>query len=44
MTALETLNAKVVNNKLNFPLVTHTVYFDARFESYVILKSGHTDE
>jgi hypothetical protein len=44
MTSLETLNAKVVDNKLNFPLVTHTVYSDARFESYVILKSGQGAE
>jgi hypothetical protein len=44
MTFPETLNTKVAVNELSFPLVTHTVYFDARFDSYVILKSGWGDE
>jgi hypothetical protein len=40
MTFLETLNTKVPLNELSFPLVTHTVYSDARFDKYGILKSG----
>jgi hypothetical protein len=40
MTFLETLNTKVALNELSFPLVTHTVYSDARFDKYGILKSG----
>jgi hypothetical protein len=40
MTSLETLNTKVAVNELIFLLVTHTVYSDARFDSYGILKSG----
>jgi hypothetical protein len=40
MTSLETLNTKVFVNKLSFPLVTHMVYSDARFEGYDILISG----
>jgi hypothetical protein len=40
MTFPETLNTKVSDNELNFPLVTHTVYSDARFDIYDILKSG----
>jgi hypothetical protein len=40
MTSLETLNTKVFVNELSFPLVTHMVYSDARFESYEILISG----
>jgi hypothetical protein len=39
MTSPETLNTKVAINELSFPLVTHTVYSDARFGSYGILKS-----
>jgi hypothetical protein len=39
MTSPETLNTKVDVNKLSFPLVTHTTYSDARFDSYKILKS-----
>jgi hypothetical protein len=39
MTSIETLNTNVAINELRFPLVTHTVYSDARFESYGILKS-----
>jgi hypothetical protein len=31
---------KVAANELSFPLVTHMAYSDARFDSYVILKSG----
>jgi hypothetical protein len=44
MTSLETLNTKVSINKLGFPLVTHTVYSDARFDSYDILNSGRGAE
>jgi hypothetical protein len=41
MTFLETLNTKVADNDLSFPLVTHNMAFsNARFGSYVILKSG----
>jgi hypothetical protein len=40
MTSPETLNTEFVINELSFPLVTHTAYFDARFDSYRILKSG----
>jgi hypothetical protein len=40
MTSLETLNTKVAVNELMFLLVTHTVYSDARFDRYEILKSG----
>jgi hypothetical protein len=40
MTFPESLNTKVAVNKLKFPLVTHTAYYDARFDSYGILKSG----
>jgi hypothetical protein len=40
MISLETLNTKVTVNKLMFLLVTHTVYSDARFDRYEILKSG----
>jgi hypothetical protein len=40
MTFPETLNTKVAVNKLRFLLVTHIVYFNARFDSYGILKSG----
>jgi hypothetical protein len=42
MTSPETLNTKVGVNKLRFPLVTHMVYSDARFECYRILKSGQS--
>jgi adenosine deaminase len=44
MTSLETLNTKVSFNKLRFPIVTHTVYSDARFDRYRILKSGQVTE
>jgi hypothetical protein len=40
MTIPETLNTKVAVNELSFPLVTHTTYFNARFDSYGILNSG----
>jgi hypothetical protein len=40
MTFPETLNTKVSDNELSFPLVTHMAYSDARFDSYGILKSG----
>jgi hypothetical protein len=44
MTFLEALNTKVVVNELSFPLVTHTAYYDARFDSYGILKLGRRAE
>jgi hypothetical protein len=44
MTFLETLNTKVAVNELGFPLVTHSAYSDARFDSYGILKSGRGAE
>jgi hypothetical protein len=44
MTFPETLNTKVSVNKLSFPVVTGTVYSDARFDSYGILKSGRGAE
>jgi hypothetical protein len=37
---LPKLNTKIAANELCFLLVTHTVYSDARFDSYRILKSG----
>jgi hypothetical protein len=40
MTFRETLNTKVADNDLSFPLVTHMAYSNARFGSYGILKSG----
>jgi hypothetical protein len=40
MPFLETFNTKVSVNEVIFPLVTHTAYSDARFDSYGILKSG----
>jgi hypothetical protein len=40
MTFLKTLNTKVADNDLSFVLVTHMAFFDARFGSYGILKSG----
>jgi hypothetical protein len=40
MTFLETLNTKVADSELSFPLVSHMAYSDARFDSYGILKSG----
>jgi hypothetical protein len=36
----ETLNTKVGDSELSFPLVIHMAYSDARFDSYGILKSG----
>jgi hypothetical protein len=44
MTSLETLYTKNGINKLSFPLVTHTSYSDARFDSYGVLKSGQSSE
>jgi hypothetical protein len=44
MTFLETLNTKVADKDLNFPLVTHMAYSDARFGSYGILKLGRGAE
>jgi hypothetical protein len=44
MTFPETLNTKVADNELSFPLVTHLAYSDARFGSYGILKSGRGAE
>jgi hypothetical protein len=40
----ENLNIKVATNELSFPLVTHTAYSDARFDSCGILKSGRGAE
>jgi hypothetical protein len=40
MTFPETLNTKVADSKLSFPLVSHMAFPDARFDSYGILKSG----
>jgi hypothetical protein len=39
MASPETLNTKVSINKLSFLLVTHTVYSDARLDSYGLLKT-----
>jgi hypothetical protein len=44
MISTETLNTKVSDNELSFPLVTHMVYSDARFGSYGILKAGRGAE
>jgi hypothetical protein len=39
-----TLNIKVVDNDLSFPLVTHMAYSDARFGNYGILNSEQDAE
>jgi hypothetical protein len=44
MTFPETLNTKVADNELSFPLVIHMAYSDARFGNYGILKSGRSAE
>jgi hypothetical protein len=44
MTFLETLNTKVADSELRFPLVSHTAYSDARFGSNGILKLARGDE
>jgi hypothetical protein len=44
MTFPETLNTKISDSELIFPLVTHMDYFDARFDSYGILKLGRGAE
>jgi hypothetical protein len=44
MTFPETLNTKIANSKLSFPLVTHMALSDVRFGSYGILKSGRGAE
>jgi hypothetical protein len=44
MTFPETLNTKVADSELSFPLVTHMAFSDARFDSYGILKSGRGAE
>jgi hypothetical protein len=44
MTFLETLNTKVADNELSFPLVNHMAYSDARFGGFGILKSGRVAE
>jgi hypothetical protein len=44
MTFPETLNTKVADKELRFPMVTHMAYSDARFGSYEILKSGRGAE
>jgi hypothetical protein len=40
ITSPETLITKLSINRLSFPLVTHAVYSDARFDNYGILKPG----
>jgi hypothetical protein len=40
MTFPKTLNTKVADNELSFPLDTHMAYSDARFGNYGILMSG----
>jgi hypothetical protein len=44
MTLPETLNTKIADNELSFPLVTHMTFSNARFDSYGILKSGRGAE
>jgi hypothetical protein len=44
MTSPETLNMKRAVNELSFLLVTHMVDFDARFDSYGVLKSRQNAE
>jgi hypothetical protein len=44
MTFLETLNTKVADNDLSFPLVTHMAFSDTWFGNYGILKSGQGAE
>jgi hypothetical protein len=44
MISPETLYTKNAVNELSFLLVTHTAYFDTRFGSYGILKSGYDAE
>jgi hypothetical protein len=39
MTFPETLYIKSVVNKLSFPVVTHTAYFDTSFGCYGFLKT-----
>jgi hypothetical protein len=40
MTFPETLNTKVADSELSFPLVIHMAFSDARFGRYGILNSG----
>jgi hypothetical protein len=40
MMSPETSNTKVTDNELSFPLVTHTTFSDAQFDSYGILTTG----
>jgi hypothetical protein len=42
MSSTETLNIKVSINELSSPVVTHTSYFDTRFRSNRLLKSGYS--
>jgi hypothetical protein len=44
MTFPETLNNKVTDSELSFPMVTHMAFSDARLGSYGILKSGRGAE
>jgi hypothetical protein len=44
MISSETLNTKVADNELNFPLVTHTAYSDIRFGHYGHFKSDFSAE
>jgi hypothetical protein len=42
MSSTETLSIKVSVNELSSPLVTHPSYFDTRFSSNRLLKSGYS--
>jgi hypothetical protein len=44
MTSPKTLYMKNDVNELSFPLVTHTTYFDTRFDRYGLLKPGYNAE
>jgi hypothetical protein len=44
MTFPDTLHIKNSLNEHTFPLVTHTAYSDARFDSYAFLKLGQGDK
>jgi hypothetical protein len=41
MTSPKTLYTKNAINEHSFMLVTHTAYFDTRFDRYELLKSGY---
>jgi hypothetical protein len=44
MTPLKTPNAKIAVSYLSFPLVTHMLSFDARFDGYELSMMGHSAE